>query len=152
MQPDQPTPADDRERLRRLAYGAISANLDAPAADRHAAADEIAGAVAAEAVERADEMARLLDIVRAKDREIEQLHGLLAQAEQHARDTQDELLPEAADEAYQRGLAKAVEVVRRQANLPDLVHFDRPSDFRKGVLTCLAALEAPAQQPKPTKD
>lgn len=42
------------------------------------------------------------------------------------------------------GLRQATEAVRAQANLPDLVHFDRPSDFRKGVLTCLAALEAGA--------
>lgn len=40
------------------------------------------------------------------------------------------------------GLRQAKTAVRAQAGLPDLVHFDRPSDFRKGVLTCLAALEA----------
>jgi hypothetical protein len=40
------------------------------------------------------------------------------------------------------GRRQATEAVRAQANLPDLVHFDRPSDFRKGVLSCLAALEA----------
>ncbi len=40
------------------------------------------------------------------------------------------------------GLKRAATAVRAQAGLPDLVHFDRPSDFRKGVLTCLAALEA----------
>jgi hypothetical protein len=38
-------------------------------------------------------------------REIDRLRALLTLAEQHARDTQDELVPEAADEAYQRGLA-----------------------------------------------
>ena len=37
--------------------------------------------------------------------------------------------------------------IRRQASLPDLVHFERPSDFRKGVLTCLAALEAREEAP-----
>lgn len=39
------------------------------------------------------------------------------------------------------GLREARKVVERQTNLADLVHFDRPSDFRKGVLTCLAALD-----------
>jgi hypothetical protein len=37
---------------------------------------------------------------------------------------------------------EAVATVRRQTNLADLIHFDRPSDFRKGVLTCITALEA----------
>lgn len=57
---------------------------------------------------------------------------------------------EAVAESYARGLAegrtqglnRAATAVRSQANLPDLIHFDRPSDFRKGVLSCLAALEA----------
>lgn len=40
------------------------------------------------------------------------------------------------------GFARAVAIVRAQADLPSLMHFDRPSDFRKGVLSCLAALEA----------
>lgn len=40
------------------------------------------------------------------------------------------------------GLLAARDVVQAQTNLPDLIHFDRPSDFRKGVLTCLAALDA----------
>jgi hypothetical protein len=55
------------------------------------------------------------------------------------------------DAAYERGKAdgrrEAIKVVRAQAGLPDLVHFDRPSDFRKGVLTCLAALEAREGKP-----
>ena len=38
----------------------------------------------------------------------------------------------------------AIGVVERQTNLTELVHFDRPSDFRKGVLTCIAALNAEA--------
>jgi hypothetical protein len=46
----------------------------------------------------------LLDLADAR-REIDRLRALLELAEQHARDTQDELVPEAADEAYQRGLA-----------------------------------------------
>jgi hypothetical protein len=61
--------------------------------------------------------------------------------------------PNADQAAYERGVAeglrRAATAVRAQANLPDLVHFDRPSDFRKGVLTCLAALESltkPAQE------
>lgn len=32
--------------------------------------------------------------------------------------------------------------VERQTNLADLMHFDRPSDFRKGVLSSLMALRA----------
>lgn len=40
------------------------------------------------------------------------------------------------------GLRAAREVVDRQTDLAELVHFERPSDFRKGVLTCLAALDA----------
>jgi phage/plasmid primase-like uncharacterized protein len=43
-----------------------------------------------------------------------------------------------------QALEEAAQIVRSQANLPDLMHFDRPSDFRKGVLSCLAALEAAA--------
>ena len=39
------------------------------------------------------------------------------------------------------GLREAYKVVERQSALADLIHFDRPSDFRKGVLTCLVALE-----------
>lgn len=31
--------------------------------------------------------------------------------------------------------------VARQTDLTELVHFERPSDFRKGVLTCLVALD-----------
>lgn len=31
--------------------------------------------------------------------------------------------------------------VERQTNLPDLVYFDKPSDFRKGVLSSLVALD-----------
>lgn len=46
------------------------------------------------------------------------------------------------DEAEAAGFARAVAIVRAQADLPSLVHFDRPSDFRKGVLSCLAALAA----------
>ncbi|GAA2608579.1 hypothetical protein GCM10010399_44260 [Dactylosporangium fulvum] len=56
-------------------------------------------------------------------------------------------------DSYARGIAEglrqAAEAVRAQANLPDLVHFDRPSDFRKGVLSCLAALEARNHEGKP---
>jgi len=44
--------------------------------------------------------------------------------------------------AFAAGLRAAREVVARQADLTDLVHFERPSDYRKGVLTCLAALDA----------
>lgn len=47
-----------------------------------------------------------------------------------ARDAQ--VRAEAWDEAYK--------VVERQTDLTELVHFERPSDFRKGVLTCLTAL------------
>lgn len=47
------------------------------------------------------------------------------------------------------GRRQATGAVRAQANLPDLVHFDRPSDFRKGVLSCLAALEARNNEGKP---
>ena len=36
--------------------------------------------------------------------------------------------------------------VERQTDLADLVHFDRPSDFRKGVLTSLVALDAARQE------
>jgi len=54
--------------------------------------------------------------------------------------------PAYAVAAYERGVAeglkRAATAVRAQAGLPDLVHFNRPSDFRKGVLTCLAALES----------
>lgn len=85
---------------------------------------------------------------------LEETRLLLEQAEQHARDTQDELLPEVEAEAYARGLAEgrrlAIAAVRAQASLPDLMHFDRPSDFRKGVLSCLAALEAQDQERKPS--
>jgi hypothetical protein len=37
---------------------------------------------------------------------------------------------------------EAIAVARRQTNLAELVHFDKPSDFRKGVLTVIVALEA----------
>ena len=40
------------------------------------------------------------------------------------------------------GLRAAKGIVERQTNLPDLIHFERPSDFRKGVLTSIMALEA----------
>lgn len=40
------------------------------------------------------------------------------------------------------GLRAAREAVLRQTDLTELVHFERPSDFRKGVLTCLAAVDA----------
>lgn len=43
--------------------------------------------------------------------------------------------------AYLDGLRAAREVVMRQTDLAELVHFDRPSDYRKGVLTCLVALD-----------
>lgn len=42
---------------------------------------------------------------------------------------------------YLDGLRAARKVVERQTDLTDLVHFERPSDFRKGVLTCLVALD-----------
>lgn len=65
----------------------------------------------------------------------------------------DELLDERWNEGHAAGVAeglrRAATAVRAQAGLPDLVHFDRPSDFRKGVLTCLAALEA--LEPKPAE-
>lgn len=35
----------------------------------------------------------------------------------------------------------AREAVARQTDLTELVHFDRPSDFRKGVLSSLVALD-----------
>jgi hypothetical protein len=38
--------------------------------------------------------------------------------------------------------AEARTVLERQTDLTELIHFDRPSDFRKGILTCLAALDA----------
>lgn len=41
-----------------------------------------------------------------------------------------------------QGMKEAREIVARQTDLTELVHFERPSDFRKGVLTCLAALDA----------
>lgn len=40
--------------------------------------------------------------------------------------------------------ADARRVVERQTNLPALVHFDRPSDFSKAILSCLTALDAEA--------
>lgn len=43
--------------------------------------------------------------------------------------------------AYVAGLRAAREVVARQTSLTELVHFERPSDFRKGVVTCLVALD-----------
>ncbi len=42
--------------------------------------------------------------------------------------------------------AAAVETAERQTNLADLVHFDKPSDFRKGVLTVITALREGAPQ------
>ena len=45
-------------------------------------------------------------------------------------------------DGYLVGLRTARGVVERQTDLTELVHFDRPSDFRKGVLTCLMALDA----------
>lgn len=47
---------------------------------------------------------------------------------------------------YLDGLIAARDVVERQTDLTELVHFDRPSDFRKGVLTCLAALDDAIQK------
>ena len=38
--------------------------------------------------------------------------------------------------------AEARTVLERQTDLTELIHFDRPSDFRKGISTCLAALDA----------
>jgi hypothetical protein len=38
-----------------------------------------------------------------------------------------------------------IQVARRQTDLTELVHFDKPSDFRKGVLTVIVALEAHAR-------
>jgi hypothetical protein len=50
--------------------------------------------------------------------------------------------PDAASPpTYLDGLRDARAVVERQTDLTDLVHFDRPSDFRKGILTCLVALD-----------
>lgn len=46
----------------------------------------------------------------------------------------------------------AIGVVERQTNLTELVHFDKPSDFRKGVLTCIAALKAEAMERADAKD
>lgn len=43
------------------------------------------------------------------------------------------------------GMRAAREVVARQTDLTELIYFERPSDFRKGVLTCLAALDAAIQ-------
>lgn len=45
------------------------------------------------------------------------------------------------EDGFRAGLRSARGVVFRQTSLAELVHFDRPSDFRKGVLTCLAALD-----------
>lgn len=45
------------------------------------------------------------------------------------------------DGSYIAGMRAARVVVERQTNLADLVHFDRPSDFRKGIVTCLVALD-----------
>jgi len=45
------------------------------------------------------------------------------------------------DAGFRDGLRAAREAVGRQTNLPDLVHFDRPSDFRKGVLSCVVAID-----------
>lgn len=59
-----------------------------------------------------------------------------------SREAAEGMLASALDTAREAGRRQAVEAVRAQADLPDLVHFDRPSDFRKGVLSCLAALEA----------
>jgi hypothetical protein len=39
------------------------------------------------------------------------------------------------------GLREARKVVERQTDLTELIHFERPSDYRKGVLTCLMALD-----------
>lgn len=50
--------------------------------------------------------------------------------------------PQPAVPTYLDGLRAAREVVDRQTDLAELVHFERPSDFRKGVLTCLAALDS----------
>lgn len=85
---------------------------------------------------------------------LEETRLLLEQAEQYARDLQDDginsvpmeaaalMARKGIAEGRQQGIREAVQVVRAQADLPSLMHFDRPSDFRKGVLTCLAALEA----------
>jgi hypothetical protein len=59
-----------------------------------------------------------------------------------SREAAEGMLASSLDTAREAGRRQAAVAVRAQANLPDLVHFDRPSDFRKGVLSCLAALEA----------
>lgn len=54
--------------------------------------------------------------------------------------------PHIAAQAWERVWKQVIECVERQADLPSLVHFDKPSDFRKGVLTVLAALNAARQE------
>lgn len=46
-------------------------------------------------------------------------------------------------------LREARAIVERQTDLTELVLFDRPSDFCKGVLTCLAALDAAIKEAQP---
>jgi hypothetical protein len=46
------------------------------------------------------------------------------------------------DVAFIKGLRTAREAVERQTDLPSLVFFERPSDFTKGVLSCLTAIDA----------
>lgn len=43
---------------------------------------------------------------------------------------------------FAAALDAAIATVERQTDLTELMHFDRPSDYRKGVLTSLAALHA----------
>jgi hypothetical protein len=57
-------------------------------------------------------------------------------------DPLERLLAQVKAEARVSALAEAALAVERQTNLPDLVHFDKPSDFRKGVLTALMAVRA----------
>lgn len=46
------------------------------------------------------------------------------------------------EDGFRDGLRTARAVVARQTDLTELVLFDRPSDFRKGVLTCITALDS----------
>jgi hypothetical protein len=50
-------------------------------------------------------------------------------------------MTEPTSDTFLDGLREARRIVERQTDLTELVHFERPSDYRKGVLTCLMALD-----------
>lgn len=54
----------------------------------------------------------------------------------------EDILRARIEHAVAVALHGAREVVERQTDLTELVVFERPSDFRKGVLTSLTALDA----------